>query len=739
MTMEPHTPGDEFLDIFDDVPDAAGRDPTRSWKILVVDDDEDVHNATRMAVSGVKILDRPVTLLHARSGKEGLEVARANSEIAVALIDVVMERPDAGLNLVRELRDAGFAELRIVLRTGQPGYAPELKVVSEYEIDDYKTKQDLTRTGLLTTLISAVRAYEQIRALSRSREGLEMIVESATELFQRTNLELFSRGVLTQICGILSIDENGVVCVRKTGNRGADDTVVVSAAGRFSDLIGRSVSEIDDLPLRRALQDANGSKEPIIENGFMAIYFPSDGNQAMWGLIETDSRLSDSDMALLRLFITNISVGFENLSLVERLDDLAYVDHFLQVPNLNAFMKALQAREGDLAHVASTRIAFVGIDDLGDLIATYGLDVTLALLKTFYDLLVQKAGSDSILARIGDGLFAILAEEASLTRDAIGSLLAVPIQVDGITIPISATAALIDFADVEGTPGAVLRKAMAFFLHLNQHRPGECVECDQKIRDDVERTRVIRAALETVSETSDGLEVYLQPKFDLLSGAVTGAEALLRWTLDGEFVSPAEFIPIAESAGKTEFLTEFVLREVGRWMADRDGAPIRVAVNLSMADLNGPGFSERLLEGVREVGLSPETIEFEVTEGIGMSSSPWAGRQVEALRAEGFLLSIDDFGTGYSSLGQFDRMPVDTVKIDRSFVTGLEVGTARHSLAATIMAMVESLGVGCVAEGIETEDQKQALVFLGCKTGQGYLMGRPTPIGAFDGAFISHG
>lgn len=138
------------------------------WKILVVDDDVDVHEATEFALRKITILGRKLELIHAYSGEEGNRVFNANSDIAVLLLDVVMEEEHAGLQLVRQLREQGHHKPRIILRTGHPGYAPESRIIRDYDINDYRTKDELTRTRLITTLTASIRAYDYINMLEKN-------------------------------------------------------------------------------------------------------------------------------------------------------------------------------------------------------------------------------------------------------------------------------------------------------------------------------------------------------------------------------------------------------------------------------------------------------------------------------------------------------------------------------------------------------------------------------------------
>jgi CheY-like chemotaxis protein len=152
------------------------------WIVLIVDDDEDVHQATLLGLQGVQILGRPLHFLHAYTAAQAETLLGAHQDVAVVLLDVVMEDSHAGLSLVHRIRrDLKLANPRIVLRTGQPGYAPEIEAIRDYDINDYKTKGELTRNKLYTALTSAIRAYEQIRQLDESRRGLELIIRASTQ------------------------------------------------------------------------------------------------------------------------------------------------------------------------------------------------------------------------------------------------------------------------------------------------------------------------------------------------------------------------------------------------------------------------------------------------------------------------------------------------------------------------------------------------------------------------------
>ncbi|HLA36221.1 MAG TPA: DUF3369 domain-containing protein, partial [Rhodocyclaceae bacterium] len=200
---------DDLLELEED--DGVASESLRhSWRVLIVDDDEDVHASTTMAMSDAVILGRSLSFLHAHSACEGREVLAREAEIAVILLDVVMEESDSGLKLVKVIRDElHLDEVRIILRTGQPGYAPEADAVRDYDINDYKAKSDLTRNKLYASLTSAIRSYQQIHALNSSRRGLAMILDASSRLMAIQGMHDFAAGVITQLAALMQVAPEG--------------------------------------------------------------------------------------------------------------------------------------------------------------------------------------------------------------------------------------------------------------------------------------------------------------------------------------------------------------------------------------------------------------------------------------------------------------------------------------------------------------------------------------------------
>ncbi|HEY5051032.1 MAG TPA: EAL domain-containing protein [Acidothermaceae bacterium] len=241
-------------------------------------------------------------------------------------------------------------------------------------------------------------------------------------------------------------------------------------------------------------------------------------------------------------------------------------------------------------------------------------------------------------------------------------------------------------------------------------------------------------AMQLRQAIADGeLRAFYQPVVDLRTGVVTGVEALVRWLRPGlngpQLIAPDSFIPLAEESGVIGILGKWVLEaacgQAALWSSQ--GLPLTVNVNVSGRELVDGGYADSVLAMLADVGLPPSQLVLEVTESALEGSSEQAVSALSTLRTFGVRVALDDFGTGYSSLSRLDRLPVDIVKIDRSFVMTLPPDATRAPLVAAIIAMAGAMGLQVVAEGIEAPHQARLLETLGCDEGQGFWLGRPLP------------
>jgi len=237
----------------------------------------------------------------------------------------------------------------------------------------------------------------------------------------------------------------------------------------------------------------------------------------------------------------------------------------------------------------------------------------------------------------------------------------------------------------------------------------------------------LRRALER-----DELDVFFQPKADTRSGRITGMEALVRWHHPQRgMVSPGEFIPLAEQTGLILPLGQQVLRmactQLAQWSQQPDTCDWTVAVNVSAQEFRHPDFVKRVLDALRESGANAHQLKLELTESLLLQDVEDGIAKMRALRERGVGFSLDDFGTGYSSLSYLKRLPLDQLKIDQSFVRDVLTDPNDAAIACTIVTLAQSLGLDVVAEGVETEGQREFLLRNGCHQFQGYLFGRPVP------------
>jgi len=294
----------------------------RPWNVLIIDDEKDVHSATRLAIKDLRYKDRPLALYSAYSASEGFELLRQQPDIALILLDVVMETDDAGLRLVERIRnELGNTVSRIVLRTGQPGQAPEQEVILNYDINDYKTKTELTVQKLFTTVIASLRAYENLIAIEKNRQGLSKILEGASDLYRLRSLKEFASGVLKQISAILDVGTDGVLCMENTHNAGRPQLEVLAATGAFEGLLNKSDHDIArHFPdLHAAIKEALGNKVNVYRHPLDILYISSQNGREFVVHFSPPWPLEDVERSLLEVYCQRISSAYDNLYLYSQL------------------------------------------------------------------------------------------------------------------------------------------------------------------------------------------------------------------------------------------------------------------------------------------------------------------------------------------------------------------------------------------------------------------------------------
>jgi len=313
------TMNDDFL-FQEEAPAAAtGPDPAvKPWLILIVDDDQEVHAMTRLVLKKFTYRGRPVKFLSAYSAEEAMEILRQDPGIAMILLDVVMETDDAGLRLVPRIREELDNDaVRIILRTGQPGQAPEDHVIHGYDINDYKAKTELTAQKLGTATVAALRSYEHIVALDRSRRGMERIIEASSQLFNLSAVDRFAEAVLREMARVLDVPQDGFVCVPRGSQRA--DAQILAAAGRHAGLGGMPVnSSVPPALAARTMAVLRERRHDYDDDAAILSLRTADGRDAAVCL-HPGRTLDELERRLGEVLAGKISVGFDNLNLYERL------------------------------------------------------------------------------------------------------------------------------------------------------------------------------------------------------------------------------------------------------------------------------------------------------------------------------------------------------------------------------------------------------------------------------------
>jgi signal transduction histidine kinase len=308
----------DLVTFVDDI-DSALPDPmARRWKVVVIDDDPAVHDGTRFALYDYVLNGQGLEIISAYSAEEGRAILRAHPDAAVVLLDVVMENDVAGLELVSYIRNELKNEtVRIILRTGQPGQAPERRVIIDYDINDYKAKTELTADKLFTTLTSALRSHQQLQRLVETRRGLEIIIDAASTLFDFRSMQRLAEGVLTQIASLLNVDCEGILVLRE-GENGYESFSILAGSGCYKQFIG--THSLDEA-LAQLVQDAFRRRRHEFHAQRSVLYIRTNVGREVVVLLEAARHLSETDRALVEVFCSKLSVAFDNVILYERLQE----------------------------------------------------------------------------------------------------------------------------------------------------------------------------------------------------------------------------------------------------------------------------------------------------------------------------------------------------------------------------------------------------------------------------------
>lgn len=424
---------------------------------------------------------------------------------------------------------------------------------------------------------------------------------------------------------------------------------------------------------------------------------------------------------------------------------LAYYDTLTGLPNRTLFVQKLsdyvRASGGNEASIARLAVVAVDLDHFKDVNDSMGHNVGDAILMAVGKRLQAALPENAVIARTGEDEFVItmpLVADMIITRDVgyqVRSIITEsPFKVFNENFQIRASIGVATFPDDAIDPDQVLKNA---YIALNRAKEDgrDCVreyleDFDKAVQARFQMLRDLRTALE-----QNQLTLYFQPQLDLRSGRIIGAEALIRWFKPdsskegGKFISPAEFIPVAEQSGLIVPIGEWVMRQAcataKKW--HDAGQEIRIAINVSGEQFQQSDLVEFTRSVLEESRINPHLVELEVTESAFMEDIQQTIQKLKQLHSLGVELAIDDFGTGYSSLSYLRQFPIDRLKIDQSFIRNALNNSDDAAIAKTIIGLGRSLNLKVIAEGVETEQHEVFLLAEGCDEVQGYRYSRPIP------------
>ncbi len=518
-----------------------------------------------------------------------------------------------------------------------------------------------------------------------------------------------------------------------------DDSRIVDANQSLADMLGRTLDSLIGVGIREITHPddlrAAATQRARLELGIADTYLldqryiRSDG-EFVWAR----TRVSVTEDDGVALAITHIEDVTDQRIAAERLTHAATHDDLTELPNRSALVERLDQLLA-AAEPGQVSVLFIDLDNFKVVNDSLGHGVGDELLREVARRLRRVVRDGDRLARFGGDEFVVFVDggvDAAVIADRVRRAVQRPIAIDGHELVVTASIGFAVNVTSDLTADALLRDADAAMYRAKAGGR-------DRVEAFTEATRTASlAALQMSSELRRGLDLgevvpYFQPIVDLAGGEVLGFEVLARWLHpERGLLTPPQFLPIAEESGLIADLGGRVLRDslaqLALWRARGYGfASCSLSVNVATQQLVDGRFLELVADALAESGIEADSLWLEITETALMADTVSAGRALRDLRSLGLHLSVDDFGTGYSSLTYLKRFPVEAIKVDRSFVSGLGLESDDTSIVEAVVRLGHSLGLTVVAEGVETPLQLNRLRELGCDRAQGYLFGRPRP------------
>lgn len=709
-------------------------------RILTIDDDANVRSnlAAYLEDSGYDVIE-------AENGRHGLELFAETSPDLV-LVDLRMPVM-SGMEVLERLRTEAPG-VPVIVVSGV-GVLEEAVAALRHGAWDYVTKP-ITDMRVLEHAVD--KALERARLLEERtlyHERLEQEVRERTRELRETNDRLVEyQALLREKNQFLEALVEGMP--NPVFYRTLDDTYI-GCNRAFSRLIGHSPEEIIGHPAHEFLPqelacssgDSNGRIPPHDPDGnaefsCMIDLRDADGEDRVLVLYKSYFRDRTGQRAgVVGTFLDVTELKRKEAQILHH----ATHDELTGLPNRLGLRQRMEDRSR--GYGADTRLAVLHLDmdNFRTVNDSLGHAVGDELLRAVADRLAAMVHQRDMVARLGGDEFVVLLplppeDGGTAAALRIQEMFARPFNAAGHELYVAPSIGISVAPDDGHDLTTLLKNAEIAMYRAKEQGGARFHRFTQAMNDDVTRRLALEKNIRKGLENNEFV-VFYQPRVDIMSGQITGMEALVRWIRpDGVVVPPAEFIPVAEDTGLVAALGERALRDAciqTRCWTGEFG-PLRIAVNISARQFQ-PDLPDRVEAALAESGLPPTQLELEITETTMMRDLPTSVAILRRLAERGISIAIDDFGTGHSSLYYLKNFPIDTIKIDRSFVHevpgGEGDGAIVAAIVATIIAMGRSLSLKVVAEGVETEDQLHFLHAHGCREVQGYYYSMPLPADSF--------
>lgn len=557
--------------------------------------------------------------------------------------------------------------------------------------------------------------------------GLDAINDTSTRPQSNDSVTDYLAFQLTKINHVLGLSK-GAFCISRAGHlieKDTDDLYIIGAINQFLPIL--NTPALPNLPKRllKLTQHCFESKENYYSSRDNLLYVVHSGLASVV-YFESEIALDQTAQKIAETFASQVSLGLENVNLFRKLKQTSFNDWLTKLPNRNEFINLISIMKTKRG--SRQNLALVDLSHFSDVNDGLGQDIGNSLLIAVASRLSNSFSDEIRIGRITGDVFAIIGNASFVEANIINDLFRTPFLVAAHSLQVNVN---IGFYEIQPDVDAIyqLRCGNVALNHAKKSISTNSVFYTPAMDDETRKRLDIIRNLQHDFER-EKLEVWYQPQIDLLTEKTIGVEALLRWRdSSGQFVSPEVFVPLAEYSG--------LIVEIGKWVLAESvrrlkvliaaGCPkVRMAVNVSVLQFRDHDFVDYVKYIVDLHGIPPTLLELEITESVVMDEPEIVIQALDKLKKFGILIAIDDFGTGFSSMSYIQKLPLDRLKIDRSFVKDIDTNKNAF-IAQAIVNLGKQLGLTTIAEGVENKSQASQMLKLGTDEAQGYLYAKPMP------------